>query len=504
MMSDLRFSVSTENPFVPLSDEAMARENFQTVKRKRNNTDQGEGQVSQLINSSSDDKLNFICNELRVIRSGQNQMNRNMSTFQQSFRLVNDKLCEVIEVTNKNTNVLKTLAYKSIDLEARSRRNNLVFWGLLENHHENCFAIIRDLIHRHMDIDAGRMYIARAHRLGPRKIGQRSPKRPIIVNFRDFCDTETIMSKAHMFKNTPFSVAYDLPKEINEARKKLWDELRSIKRADPRAKFQILYPAKLIVDGKLVRDEFPDWGAVLHKSRTTDFAIIDQHCSFDQTCEWPTRDQMFTNTMNETLSENPGARDCLNIHGGRVDSAESINSDKSSYTHVMDFDTQPNSSEPLTLETNSDLPKESGSSVIIHEAEIHATNSTNDHDEPPVASSQEIFRPYNMDDTITNVQNPEQSQQNRVLHERISRPAERVDRRKTSSSLSESRLRRASRDIKRPDQPKSRLSNSKTSQQRGQQRNVTESPRRGDTNIPQQGATAGTSSGNQTNEHANI
>ena len=78
--------MSTENPFVLLSDEAMARENFQTVKRKRNNTDQGEVQVSQFINSSTDDKLNFICNELRVIRSGQEQINRNMLTFQQSFR----------------------------------------------------------------------------------------------------------------------------------------------------------------------------------------------------------------------------------------------------------------------------------------------------------------------------------------------------------------------------------------------------------------------------------
>ena len=205
-MSDSRYTVSTENPFVLLSDEAMARENFQTVqtvKRKRNNTDQGEVQVSQLINSSTDDKLNFICNELRVIRRGQEQINRNMLTFQQSFRLVNDKLCEVIEVTNKNTNVLKTLGYKSIDLEARSRRNNLVFWGLIENYHENCFAIIRDLIQRHLDINAGEMYMARAHRLGPRKIGQRNPERPIIVNFCDFCDTELIMSRAHMLKNTP-------------------------------------------------------------------------------------------------------------------------------------------------------------------------------------------------------------------------------------------------------------------------------------------------------------
>ena len=61
---------------------------------------------------------------------------------------------------------------------------------------------------------------------------------------------------------------------------------------------------------------------------------------FDQTCEWPTRDQMFTNTINETLSENPGARDCVNIHGGRVDVADSINSDKSSYTHVLSISSE--------------------------------------------------------------------------------------------------------------------------------------------------------------------
>lgn len=85
------------------------------------------------------------------------------------------------------------------------------------------------------------------------------------MNFRDFCDTELIMSRAHLLKSTPFSVGYDLPKEINEARKKLWVELKSIKNSKPSAKYQILYPAKLIVDGKLVRDEFPDWGDVLHR-----------------------------------------------------------------------------------------------------------------------------------------------------------------------------------------------------------------------------------------------
>ena len=78
-------------------------------------------------------------------------------------------------------------------------------------------AIMRDFIIHHLDLDANNMYLSRAHRLGPRKIGQQNPKRPIIVNFRDFCDTEMIMGRVHMLKSTPFSICYDLPKEINYA-----------------------------------------------------------------------------------------------------------------------------------------------------------------------------------------------------------------------------------------------------------------------------------------------
>lgn len=201
MLSDMRYNVSSDNSFVPLLSEEMTGDGFQTVKRKWNNTGYGEGRVRPFMDSSSTDKLNLIFNELQVIRGNLEQMSRNVLNFQQSYRLVNNKLSEVIEVTNKNTNILKTLAYKSIDLEARFRRNNLLFWGLPENPNENCFQIIRDFVHRHLDLDAGNMYLARAHHLGPRRIGQRNPKRPIIVNFRDFCDTDLIMNRAHMLRN---------------------------------------------------------------------------------------------------------------------------------------------------------------------------------------------------------------------------------------------------------------------------------------------------------------
>ena len=90
------------------------------------------------------------------------------------------------------------------------------------------------------------------------------------------------MSRAFMLKDTPFSVDYDLPKEISVARKALWSELKALKTNNPRVKCQIIYPAKLVVDGKVVRDEFPDWYTVMKGSRLSDFSYIDQTLSFDR------------------------------------------------------------------------------------------------------------------------------------------------------------------------------------------------------------------------------
>ena len=79
--------------------------------------------------SSADDKLNIMFDELVSIRRTQEQTNQGMLAFQNSFRYMSESINQVIQATNKNTDLLKTLAYKSIDQEARSRRNNLIFWN---------------------------------------------------------------------------------------------------------------------------------------------------------------------------------------------------------------------------------------------------------------------------------------------------------------------------------------------------------------------------------------
>ena len=139
------------------------------------------------------------------------------------------KMEQFVQVTNNHTDFLKTLAYRSIDMEARSRRNNLTFRRLSENRCENCFSLIRDFISNHLDIDSGQMYLARTHRLGSFSPARRMHKRAIIVTFRDSCDTELIMSKVTLLRDTIFSIDYDFPKEIQAARSRLWPKFKQIK-----------------------------------------------------------------------------------------------------------------------------------------------------------------------------------------------------------------------------------------------------------------------------------
>lgn len=118
------------------------------------------------------------------------------------------------------------------------------------------------------------------------------------------------MSRAYMLKDTPFSVDYDLPKEISVARKALWSELKALKTNNPRVKCQIIYPAKLVVDGKVVRDEFPDWYTVMKGSRLSDFSYIDQTLSFDRaplhTTYEQSRDYEMADQSSSVICESEG------------------------------------------------------------------------------------------------------------------------------------------------------------------------------------------------------
>ena len=157
---------------------------------------------------------------------------------------------------------LKLLEYKSIDTESRSRRRILIFRGISEQPDEdgeNCVSEVRRFLRVHLKIDID-MYVERAHRLGKPKIGT---TRQILAAFRDYRDTELIMGNTRKLKGTLLSVNRDYPIEIIEARRDLYPMYKDWRDQNRYNKVSIQYPAKLIVNGEIKHDMFPDWSGVI-------------------------------------------------------------------------------------------------------------------------------------------------------------------------------------------------------------------------------------------------
>ena len=186
-----------------------------------------------------------------------------------------ERKVEKLESSNMAQNErLKLVEYKSIDMEARSRRNNLIFRGHPENvENDDCVAIVRRFLQKWLGLNPD-MCIQRAHRIGNVNRMRRSrggkisnQPRPIIVNFRDYEDVELILENAKKLKDTSFGINRDYPKEIISARSKLWPAFKKAREENPKGNVYIGYPAKLIVNKRVVIDQFPDWRKVLNGSR---------------------------------------------------------------------------------------------------------------------------------------------------------------------------------------------------------------------------------------------
>ena len=158
---------------------------------------------------------------------------------------------------------LRLLEYKSIDIEARGRRNNLIFGGFDESRDEDCTEKIQSFIQDKFDLNY-RVAIDRAHRLGKFKRGS---NRAIIVAFRDFTTVQEVILKAYLLRNTPYNINRDYPQEITNARKSIWGEYKDRKQQCPDDKISIVYPAKIIHSGRVVRDAFPDWSEIMRGNR---------------------------------------------------------------------------------------------------------------------------------------------------------------------------------------------------------------------------------------------
>lgn len=239
-------------------------DSFRTVKsrkskRQRLSSGGRSDQADQVGNFdfdslSTDEKLSALFSKLSQV---ENKVDRVTPLAQ---RVTNAE-----SVITSHQHRLKLLEYKSIDIESRSRRRNLIFRGINEQSEvaESCISLIRDFLRVHVRVERD-MYIERAHRLGKFKVGV---SRPIVVAFRDYQDTELIMSNCRKLKGTLFSVNRDYPVEIVEARKALYPMYKEFRDQNRYNKVAIQFPAKLVVNGEIKYDMFPDWAEIMYGYR---------------------------------------------------------------------------------------------------------------------------------------------------------------------------------------------------------------------------------------------
>ena len=266
----MEYQISTSNIFGALSSTQGGYEQSNTqqtaqereLKRKRYNTGNSFDQMN------SDDKMKTMFEHLMLIEQSQDEIktlcNRLNST---------DMKVKAAEMNiEANTYKIQQLAYRIIELEANNRQDNFLLYNLEDN--ETCenelISTLKSFLNNELEISDDEIYIRYARRIGVRDRNSKF-RRPVIGTLGHFCEVDIVMQNARKLKGSRYSVDRDYPKEIRDARRKLWPRIKEIRRSQPEARVQLKYPAKIEVNGRIIEDEFPYWAECMKGPATRVF-----------------------------------------------------------------------------------------------------------------------------------------------------------------------------------------------------------------------------------------
>lgn len=120
-----------------------------------------------------------------------------------------------------------SLQAKVVDLEDRSRRSNLIVFGLPEDPKETDAIlkqkVLTELFNNKLGVPCSS--VGRIHRLGK----PRGNIRPVIIFFQNYNEKQEVLQNAHKLKGTKLSIQNDYSKPTLQKRKLLWDSAKNEK-----------------------------------------------------------------------------------------------------------------------------------------------------------------------------------------------------------------------------------------------------------------------------------
>ncbi|XP_060562431.1 uncharacterized protein LOC132722044 [Ruditapes philippinarum] len=178
-------------------------------------------------------------NSLAFINSAFENQKSELQESREQVNALQNRCIDLAEYNHILQKQAENVQDKPLDLETRSMRSNLIFYGLNKpeppepndtREPEDCDKLVKDLIRETLDLEVNDMVFDRAHRLG----GIRSKRpRPIVVKFKDYADREKVRQKSYEhdikinLKAQQQGIGIQTPQPYREARKAFTDFIAS-------------------------------------------------------------------------------------------------------------------------------------------------------------------------------------------------------------------------------------------------------------------------------------
>ncbi|XP_050030536.2 uncharacterized protein [Dermacentor andersoni] len=204
--------------------------------------------------------LDGIAEQLKLIAGDIQEIKKEKSITNTRLNAIDKKLEKIagiekqISENNKRISTLEknlmAMEKKVEDLENRSRRSNLVIYGVEEQQKESTDMLLEMVEKKILDgiLQIKTKGIERIHRLGKKKQTDTSRPRPVILKLLDYRDKVSILKHCTMLKGSGFYISEDFSRSIREIRKKLWDRTKEYR--DRQERVSLVYD-KVRINGEL-------------------------------------------------------------------------------------------------------------------------------------------------------------------------------------------------------------------------------------------------------------
>ncbi|XP_065679760.1 uncharacterized protein LOC136094097 [Hydra vulgaris] len=175
-------------------------------------------------------RLDKIEKEVDVNKSKVLSIENDLRDFKESLNFQETTIMEKInKITKRYEKEINNLNKKTLDLENRSRRNNLRLDGIFEKPNENwneCENAVKEMFKKQLKI-SNEIIIERAHRIGQPKEDKKP--RTIVLKLLNFQDKTKILDATKNLRGTGIYVNEDFAKETIESRRMLWEEVKMLR-----------------------------------------------------------------------------------------------------------------------------------------------------------------------------------------------------------------------------------------------------------------------------------